>query len=109
MANAQENAKVVQVDYRSIDMSTVFRYVCSCSAIQYFINPYSCVALNNSTAKKFVWDWKNGIKSMLPKLGPIIGLETEKSQQTFLKNLEHALTTSEAYTYINAVAIEKTH
>jgi hypothetical protein len=25
LANAEENAKVVQVDYRSIDMSTVFR------------------------------------------------------------------------------------
>jgi hypothetical protein len=68
-----------------------------------------CVASNSGTAKKFVWDWKQGIKSMLPKIGPIIGLETEEAQQQFLNDLAHALTTSEAYTYMNAVGIEKTH
>lgn len=46
---------------------------------------------------------------MLPKLGPIIGLNTEASQQKFLQDLAHALVTSEAYTYMNALAIEKTH
>jgi hypothetical protein len=46
---------------------------------------------------------------MLPKLGPIIGFETEESQQKFLNDLTHALATSEAYTYMNSLAIEKTH
>ncbi|KAF1800584.1 S-adenosyl-L-methionine-dependent methyltransferase [Mucor lusitanicus] len=81
---ANENAKVIQTDYRSIDMTS-----------------------NTSAAKKFLWDWREGIRSMLPVLGPKIGLETQDVQEEFLKELCEGLVTSEAYTYMNAIAAQK--
>lgn len=44
---------------------------------------------------------------MLPVLGPKIGLETQDVQEEFLKELCEGLVTSEAYTYMNAIAAQK--
>ncbi|CAO3649558.1 unnamed protein product [Mucor hiemalis] len=84
MVSENENAEVIQVDYRSIDMTS-----------------------NTNAAKKFLWDWREGIKSMLPVLGPRIGLEDEDKQQVFLQELCEGLVSSEAYTYMNAIAAKK--
>lgn len=44
---------------------------------------------------------------MLPVLGPRIGLEDEDKQQVFLQELCEGLVSSEAYTYMNAIAAKK--
>ncbi len=64
-------------------------------------------ASNTSAAKKMLWDWREGIKSMLPVLGPKMGLEDEDKQQAYLQELCEGLVTSEAYTYMNAIAAKK--
>lgn len=44
---------------------------------------------------------------MLPVLGPRIGLENVDKQQDFLQELLEGLVSSEAYTYMNAIAARK--
>ncbi|KAG2193981.1 hypothetical protein INT47_000769 [Mucor saturninus] len=76
--------KIIEKDYRSIDMTS-----------------------NTNAAKKFLWDWKETCKSMLPVLGPAIGIEDKVSQEAFLKDIMDGLVTCESYTYMNAVAAQK--
>lgn len=44
---------------------------------------------------------------MLPVLGPKIGLETDEKQKDFLVELLDGLVTSEAYTYMKGIAVQK--
>lgn len=44
---------------------------------------------------------------MLPVLGPRIGMENKEDQQAFLKDITDGLVSSEAYTYMNAIAAQK--
>ncbi|KAI8090927.1 S-adenosyl-L-methionine-dependent methyltransferase [Gilbertella persicaria] len=83
---ANDNIKVVQTDYRSVDMAS-----------------------NTATAKKFLWDWKQTVKSMMPVVGPKIGLATAEEQQKFIKLLVQDATTSGAQTCMNGVAAQKLH
>jgi hypothetical protein len=44
---------------------------------------------------------------MLPVIGPRIGLKGEQVQKDFLVELCDGLVSSEAYTYVNAIAAQK--
>lgn len=65
------------------------------------------LASNTKTAKMFVWDWIETIKSMLPVISSKMGLETEEERKTYLDKLKYGLTHSNSYTYMNAVTAEK--
>lgn len=66
------------------------------------------LASNTKTAKMFVWDWIETIKSMLPVIASKMGIETEEERKAYLDKLKYGLTHSNSYTYMNAVtAIKK--
>lgn len=54
-----------------------------------------------------MWDWKNGLTSMLPVLGPAIGLSTEEEQAKFLEDTIDALRKSKAHTNLFSIAARK--
>ncbi|KAF7732270.1 hypothetical protein EC973_005165 [Apophysomyces ossiformis] len=58
-------------------------------------------------SKKFVWDWKHGLKSGLPVLGPKLGLHDEESQRKFLEDIISNMSSSQANTYFTAIAAQK--
>ncbi|CEG66691.1 hypothetical protein RMATCC62417_03226 [Rhizopus microsporus] len=84
LVSENKQATSVQSDYRSVDMAS-----------------------NTKTAKMFVWDWIETIKSMLPVISSKMGLETEEERKTYLDKLKYDLTHSNSYTYMNAVTAEK--
>ncbi|KAG0168471.1 hypothetical protein DFQ28_008244 [Apophysomyces sp. BC1034] len=61
----------------------------------------------SSISKKFLWDWKHGLKSGLPVLGPKLGLFDEESQRKFLDNVISSMSSSKACTYFTAIAAQK--
>ncbi|ORE20874.1 hypothetical protein BCV71DRAFT_241986 [Rhizopus microsporus] len=85
LVSENKQATSVQSDYRSVDMAS-----------------------NTKTAKMFVWDWIETIKSMLPVIASKMGIETEEERKAYLDKLKYGLTHSNSYTYMNAVtAIKK--
>ncbi|KAG1296242.1 hypothetical protein G6F66_003637 [Rhizopus arrhizus] len=84
MVAENKHARSVKADYRSVDMAS-----------------------NSMAAKRFIWDWIETVKSMLPVVGSRMGLESKKDQDAYFRELQYGLTHSDAYTYMNAVVAEK--
>ncbi|KAG1047524.1 hypothetical protein G6F43_010030 [Rhizopus delemar] len=84
MVSENKQARSVKTDYRSVDMAS-----------------------NTMAAKRFIWDWIETVKSMLPVVGSRMGLESQKDQAAYFRELQYGLTHSDAYTYMNAVVAVK--
>lgn len=68
---------------------------------------FNFLASNTIAAKRFIWDWIETVKSMLPVVGSRMGLESQKDQDAYFRELQYGLTHSDAYTYMNAVVAVK--
>ncbi|CEG74903.1 hypothetical protein RMATCC62417_10032 [Rhizopus microsporus] len=79
-----DNAKIVQADYMIADLST-----------------------EESRKKNMHWIWKDVLKSMLPTIGPQLGLYDKPSQLEYVEEFERSLTILETYFCISSLAIQK--
>lgn len=53
------------------------------------------------------WIWKDVLKSMLPTIGPQLGLYDKPSQLEYVEEFERSLTILETYFCISSLAIQK--
>ncbi|ORE11545.1 S-adenosyl-L-methionine-dependent methyltransferase [Rhizopus microsporus var. microsporus] len=84
MISKHDNVKIVQADYRTCDMSS-----------------------GTSTAKKFIWDHLEGLKSIQPIVGPILGIKTKEDLANYLTEYKHSLETEPCLFSLNSVAAQK--
>ncbi|ORE02480.1 S-adenosyl-L-methionine-dependent methyltransferase [Rhizopus microsporus var. microsporus] len=84
MLSKHSNIKIVQSDYRTCDMSS-----------------------GTSTAKMFIWDSLEGVKSAKDVLGPMLGVNTPEELEDFLIRYRHDLETKESPVSFNSVAVQK--
>ncbi|KAG1229613.1 hypothetical protein G6F68_006529 [Rhizopus microsporus] len=85
MLSKHSNIKIVQSDYRTCDMSS-----------------------GTPTAKMFIWDSLEGVKSAKDVLGPMLGVNTPEELEDFLIRYKHDLETKESLVSFNSVAVQKT-
>ncbi|RCI00883.1 hypothetical protein CU097_015874 [Rhizopus azygosporus] len=59
------------------------------------------------TAKMFIWDGLEGVKSAKDVLGPMLGVNTPEELEDFLIRYKHDLETKESLVSFNSVAVQK--
>ncbi|ORE01241.1 S-adenosyl-L-methionine-dependent methyltransferase [Rhizopus microsporus var. microsporus] len=84
MLSKYSNVKVVESDHRACDMSS-----------------------GTPTAKMFIWDNLEAIKSMRRVLGPMLGIHNQKDLVSFLKEYKHDLETKESVVGFAVVTAQK--
>ncbi|CEG75223.1 hypothetical protein RMATCC62417_10302 [Rhizopus microsporus] len=84
MLSKHDNVKIVQSDYRACDMSS-----------------------GTSAAKKFIWDCLEGVKSIQPMVGPMLGIKSQEDMVNFLTEYKHSLETQQCHFCFNSVAAQK--
>ncbi|ORE02889.1 S-adenosyl-L-methionine-dependent methyltransferase [Rhizopus microsporus var. microsporus] len=84
MLSKYSNIKIIQSDDRSCDMST-----------------------GTNTAKLFIWDSLQVLKSMRPVLALKLGLKTDEEYDSFSKEFEHHIKTKESRCFYNSIAVQK--
>ncbi|CAO3698405.1 unnamed protein product [Rhizopus microsporus] len=84
MLSKYSNVKVVESDRRTCDMSS-----------------------GTPTAKMFIWDNLEVIKSMRRVLGPMLGIHNQKDLISFLEEYKHDLETKESVVGFAAVTVQK--
>ncbi|CEJ03906.1 hypothetical protein RMCBS344292_17879 [Rhizopus microsporus] len=65
------------------------------------------IGSGTSTAKMFIWDNLEVIKSMRSVLGPMLGIHNKKDLISFLKEYKHDLETKESVVGFAAVTVQK--
>ncbi|RCH87832.1 hypothetical protein CU097_003627 [Rhizopus azygosporus] len=84
MLSKHSNIKIIQSDDRSCDMST-----------------------GTNTAKWFIWDSLQVLKSMQPVLTIKLGLKTDEEFDSFSEEFEHHIKTKESVCFYNSIAVQK--
>lgn len=95
-------AKVTQVDNRSVEMGKIVLYYIKTRMLSMIV-----LAANTSVAKKFLWIWKHTTTSMMPVLGPALGLPTAEDQRVYLEGMIEGVSNSKTFTNMFAVAAQK--
>ncbi|KAI9271919.1 S-adenosyl-L-methionine-dependent methyltransferase [Phascolomyces articulosus] len=80
----QAGCKVIQVDNRAIDMSN-----------------------NTAAARKFLWNWERVLKSMMPMLGPHLGMLEAEEQKVFMEDVLRGLPECGKFYWMYCAAAQK--
>ncbi|CEG65580.1 hypothetical protein RMATCC62417_02336 [Rhizopus microsporus] len=84
MLSIHTNLRIVQSDFRECDMSS-----------------------GTLTAKRFIWDALQGLKSMQHAMSPMLGIATDEEYADFLNEYEHVLKTKETLISFKSVVAQK--
>ena len=97
--------KIIQIDNRPVDMSKVYTTQAQMTHSKVYWRGF--LAKNTPGAKKFLWVWSRVLKSMLPVMGPNIGVTAPDDQKRFIAECIEGLQECRTFYYMYSCAAQK--
>ena len=87
-------------------MFLLFTHTDAHTFIQKYVHS-TIIANNTPAARKFLWNWDRVLYSMMPILGPHLGISDQNEQQIFMKEVLQGLPSCGKFYWMYSSAAQK--